>query len=279
MHGVTSQDKYERAVASGGHLRVVSPDWVVDSVRGKSPCDEELYHPRLLLVPKAPSPPAVAPQTTQPGGHEAPPTSTSAPSFVGLQDVQRAMAQQLPAPPQSQRDPQQLLQHVAQQRQQQQVPQQQALQQLSQQPLGQSIQQQALQAPQMSARMVSVSAAGDVKVSLAQGISIMTLSKQQVLLQGGAGQPEGSPMMQQLLQQQMRQQLPGLPIVTSQAGVAQRQVSNTATMNARVIGASIAFCMRFVDTWLAASRRSKRGSWGQCTSLPQAAHFLSSSFE
>ncbi|UYV61255.1 PAXIP1 [Cordylochernes scorpioides] len=47
--------KYEKALHH--QVKVVTPDWVADSVRNKSRCDEDLYHPRLLILPKPPPPP------------------------------------------------------------------------------------------------------------------------------------------------------------------------------------------------------------------------------
>ncbi|KAF4518541.1 hypothetical protein B566_EDAN004285, partial [Ephemera danica] len=41
--------KYERALQEKG-VRVVTPDWVCDSVKGGVRCDEELYHPALLIL-------------------------------------------------------------------------------------------------------------------------------------------------------------------------------------------------------------------------------------
>lgn len=55
------QAKYEEAVCHEGSLRIVTPDWVVDSVRSRGRREESLYHPRLLNLPKpcSPSPPPV----------------------------------------------------------------------------------------------------------------------------------------------------------------------------------------------------------------------------
>jgi hypothetical protein len=50
------QAKYEEAVRHEGTLRIVTPDWVVDSVRSRGRCEEGLYHPRLLILPKPHSP-------------------------------------------------------------------------------------------------------------------------------------------------------------------------------------------------------------------------------
>jgi len=57
------QAKYEEAVRREGSLHIVTPDWVVDSVRSRGRCEEGLYHPRLLIVPKpcSPTPPPVPP--------------------------------------------------------------------------------------------------------------------------------------------------------------------------------------------------------------------------
>lgn len=41
------QEKYERALKESGIL-IVTPEWVVDSVKDKSRKDEQLYHPRLI---------------------------------------------------------------------------------------------------------------------------------------------------------------------------------------------------------------------------------------
>lgn len=37
-------------------IKIVTPDWLIDSVRGKSVYNECLYHPRLLVFPKSSSP-------------------------------------------------------------------------------------------------------------------------------------------------------------------------------------------------------------------------------
>ena len=41
--------KYEKAVETNDKIKIVTPDWVIDSVKNKSLCDEDLYHPRLLI--------------------------------------------------------------------------------------------------------------------------------------------------------------------------------------------------------------------------------------
>ena len=47
--------KYDKAMSLTGsgqkEIAIVTPDWIVDSVRNKCICDEELYHPRLLILP------------------------------------------------------------------------------------------------------------------------------------------------------------------------------------------------------------------------------------
>jgi hypothetical protein len=60
---VFKQAKYEEAVHHEGSLRIVTPDWVVDSVRSRGRCEEGLYHPRLLILPKprSPTPPLAPP--------------------------------------------------------------------------------------------------------------------------------------------------------------------------------------------------------------------------
>ncbi|XP_063237293.1 PAX-interacting protein 1-like [Bacillus rossius redtenbacheri] len=47
--------KYERAAKCPG-IQVVSPDWVLDSLRAGRRCDEGAYHPRLLLPARPESP-------------------------------------------------------------------------------------------------------------------------------------------------------------------------------------------------------------------------------
>ncbi|KAG8190391.1 hypothetical protein JTE90_022034 [Oedothorax gibbosus] len=42
--------KYEKALACG--VKVVTPDWITDSIQNKYQCDEDLYHPKLLIVPQ-----------------------------------------------------------------------------------------------------------------------------------------------------------------------------------------------------------------------------------
>ncbi|CAM1327677.1 PAXIP1 (predicted) [Pycnogonum litorale] len=47
-------EKYQKAVEH--NVKIVTPDWIVDSVKSKEKCDEELYHTRLLILPKSPTP-------------------------------------------------------------------------------------------------------------------------------------------------------------------------------------------------------------------------------
>lgn len=57
------QAKYEEGVRHEESLHIVTPDWVVDSVRSRGRCEEGLYHPRLLILPKPrpPTPPPALP--------------------------------------------------------------------------------------------------------------------------------------------------------------------------------------------------------------------------
>lgn len=57
------QAKYEAGVHHEESLHIVTPDWVVDSVRSRGRCEEGLYHPRLLILPKPcpPTPPPIPP--------------------------------------------------------------------------------------------------------------------------------------------------------------------------------------------------------------------------
>ena len=57
------QAKYEAAMRHENFLLIVTPDWVVDSVRSRGRCEEGLYHPRLLILPKprSPTPPPAPP--------------------------------------------------------------------------------------------------------------------------------------------------------------------------------------------------------------------------
>ncbi|XP_054168214.1 PAX-interacting protein 1-like [Oppia nitens] len=41
--------KYNKAVETKDEIKIVTPDWVIDSVKNKALCDEDLYHPRLLI--------------------------------------------------------------------------------------------------------------------------------------------------------------------------------------------------------------------------------------
>lgn len=45
--------KYTEALKHPNKIKVVTPDWVTDSVKNMSLCDEGIYHPSLLIVPKA----------------------------------------------------------------------------------------------------------------------------------------------------------------------------------------------------------------------------------
>ena len=49
-------NKYEKAISSSVRIKIVSPDWVVDSVKNQTLCDEELYHPKLLILPNSAPP-------------------------------------------------------------------------------------------------------------------------------------------------------------------------------------------------------------------------------
>ena len=52
-----SQPKYEEALKHEETLKIVTPDWVTDSINKGDKHDETLYHPRLIVYPKPPSPP------------------------------------------------------------------------------------------------------------------------------------------------------------------------------------------------------------------------------
>ncbi|XP_054280605.1 PAX-interacting protein 1 isoform X6 [Macrosteles quadrilineatus] len=45
-------EKYEQALKCSDIIHVVTPDWLIDSVRTNSLCAEILYHPRLLIIEK-----------------------------------------------------------------------------------------------------------------------------------------------------------------------------------------------------------------------------------
>jgi len=48
-------------------VKVVTPDWVTESIAAEARQKEEIYHPRLIEIPKPPSPPKpVSPPKTQP---------------------------------------------------------------------------------------------------------------------------------------------------------------------------------------------------------------------
>lgn len=49
------QAKYEFAL-NKSVLKIVTPDWLTDTIRNQTVCNESLYHPRLLVFPKASSP-------------------------------------------------------------------------------------------------------------------------------------------------------------------------------------------------------------------------------
>lgn len=50
------QDKYVAALKVSDKIKVVTPDWVVDSINKKTKEDETLYHPNLLEYPRVLSP-------------------------------------------------------------------------------------------------------------------------------------------------------------------------------------------------------------------------------
>ena len=41
--------KYMKALETNDKIKIVTPDWIIDSVKSKTLCDEDLYHPRLLI--------------------------------------------------------------------------------------------------------------------------------------------------------------------------------------------------------------------------------------
>lgn len=49
------QAKYEFALNKPS-LKIVTPDWLIYSIRNRTVCNESLYHPRLLVFPKVSSP-------------------------------------------------------------------------------------------------------------------------------------------------------------------------------------------------------------------------------
>lgn len=65
--------KYETALEHEDTLKVVTPDWVTDSIERNTVQDEKVYHPRLIVYPKPESPPK--PET--PPKHEAMEVPTS----------------------------------------------------------------------------------------------------------------------------------------------------------------------------------------------------------
>lgn len=47
-------------------IKIVTPDWALDSADNKTKCDEDLYHTKLLVVPKSPTPSPPPPPTPPP---------------------------------------------------------------------------------------------------------------------------------------------------------------------------------------------------------------------
>ena len=43
-------EKYEKALSTNEKIKIVTPDWVVNCIKSKNICDEELYHPKLLIL-------------------------------------------------------------------------------------------------------------------------------------------------------------------------------------------------------------------------------------
>lgn len=43
--------KYEKALSMGDKIKIVTPDWIVDSIKGKRLYEEGLYHPKLIITP------------------------------------------------------------------------------------------------------------------------------------------------------------------------------------------------------------------------------------
>ena len=51
------QEKYDVAMQHGDSVKVVTPDWVTDSVTNKQLMEEIIYHPKLITPPKPETPP------------------------------------------------------------------------------------------------------------------------------------------------------------------------------------------------------------------------------
>ena len=45
--------KYTESLKHPDKIKIVTPDWVTDSAKNKNLCDEELYHPSLLILPNS----------------------------------------------------------------------------------------------------------------------------------------------------------------------------------------------------------------------------------
>jgi hypothetical protein len=61
----TKCSEYQDKSVSGARFKIVAPDWVYDSIKQKSRCDETLYDPSLLLSPP-PTPPPKQPTPPPP---------------------------------------------------------------------------------------------------------------------------------------------------------------------------------------------------------------------
>ncbi|KAK3581462.1 hypothetical protein CHS0354_031786 [Potamilus streckersoni] len=77
-HWSSFQLKYEVALKHKDKIKIVTPDWVSDSIEKREKQDETIYHPRLVFIPKPPSPLKPEPE----------PMEVSSPATVEMQHLQ-----------------------------------------------------------------------------------------------------------------------------------------------------------------------------------------------
>ncbi|KAL3842634.1 hypothetical protein ACJMK2_020625, partial [Sinanodonta woodiana] len=75
---VTQGSKYEVAMKHKDKIKIVTPDWILDSIEKREKQDETIYHPRLVFIPKPPSPPKPEPESME----------VSSPATVEMQHLQ-----------------------------------------------------------------------------------------------------------------------------------------------------------------------------------------------
>lgn len=78
------------------HLKIVAPDWILESVKQNSCCDEKLFDPSLLLPPKPPTPSPPPPPPPQPPQTEGPKSQPEESASDARKEEQQIKIEQTP---------------------------------------------------------------------------------------------------------------------------------------------------------------------------------------